>query len=62
MRIVHGGPCKDPDKPSHVQAGFAAGAPNITYVGDVTYLQISVRANLCLTPVFDCCVLARLAP
>jgi transposase InsO family protein len=34
---------------------FTASAPNVKYVGDITYLPLATGTNLYLATVIDCC-------
>jgi transposase InsO family protein len=41
--------------PDLLNRDFTAPAPNLTYVGDITYLPLATGANLYLATVIDCC-------
>jgi transposase InsO family protein len=41
--------------PDLLRRDFTASAPNVKYVGDITYLPLATGANLYLATVIDCC-------
>lgn len=41
--------------PDLLNRDFTAAAPNVKYVGDITYLPLATGANLYLATVIDCC-------
>jgi transposase InsO family protein len=45
----------NPKVPDLLSRDFTAPAPNLKYVGDITYLPLSTGTNLYLATVIDCC-------